>query len=68
MAKECEHSMRFVGTYHWLGNLLPGSRIDCERVYGDRYACSKCGHRRYLNTRVEGDTRSPPIDEVPGRR
>lgn len=49
MAKECEHDMQFVGTYHWLGGPLMGRwhlHAVLERVYGDAYVCS--------NARTEG--------------
>jgi len=57
----CEHNWQYQGVVHSEGSQLPGSGAR-DRVYQDRYFCTKCLEIVDKNPRVRGNTYWKPIE------
>jgi len=57
----CEHNYQFQHVVHHSGYMLPGSGAH-ERVYEDKYYCTKCLSIKHINERVVGNDYSKPIE------
>ena len=55
----CEHNWQYQGVVYSAGYQLAGSGAH-ERVYQDRYYCTKCLEVKDCNLRVSGNTYERP--------
>jgi hypothetical protein len=61
MATECAHQWQYQGVVYSTGAQRPGSGA-CDRVYEDKYFCSKCLDAAYRNSRVVGHDYNKAIE------
>lgn len=56
----CEHNFEYQGVVYSFGSQLPGSGAH-DRVYEDRYFCTKCLAVVDKNKRISGNSYQHPI-------
>ena len=57
----CSHTYQYMSVVWRAGSQMPGSGAH-ERIYSDRFYCTRCLHTRDINDRVLGNTYSKPIE------
>lgn len=57
---DCEHNYQFQGVVYSHKHQLPGSSA-YERIYEDRYYCTKCLDVKDVHSRVQGNSYQHPI-------
>lgn len=58
---QCTHNYEYQGTVYWEDKQQrPGSSAR-DRIYADRYYCTKCLNTKMINERRHGNTYESPI-------